>query len=483
MYYNQKKDSWIKHLDFIVLDAICVEISYLFAYMQRRDTIHANASLADVYQEAALFLLLVVLIEATCTNAYKGILKRSDMIEALCTLKHTAILMVMLILYLFLNKHSTEYSRYVYSMTFIINYVLTFSVRGLWKRVFKKLFAKASIGKDSMILVTVKSEAKVMIEHFRNDFETMYKLRGVILMDGGIVGDMVEGVKIVANYDDVYEYLSREWVDEVFLYVPSEYKNKTSQFIYNCMLMGLTVHENISSSYEGVGYVRTIGRLGGYTVISSSVNRITMGQAIVKRAFDIVGGLVGLFLTAILFVFIAPMIYIKSPGPIFFKQRRIGRNGKQFYIYKFRSMYLDAEERKAALMKENNIKDGMMFKMKNDPRIIGGEKGKGIGNFIRNTSIDEFPQFLNVLKGDMSLVGTRPPTLDEWNKYKLHHRKRMAIKPGLTGMWQVSGRSNITDFEEVVKLDTQYITNWSLTLDFLILLRTVKVVLLGEGSC
>lgn len=137
-------------------------------------------------------------------------------------------------------------------------------------------------------------------------------------------------------------------------------------------------------------------------------------------------------------------------------------------MYKFRSMYMDAEERKAELMKENRVQDGMMFKLDFDPRIIGSKKlpdgtiKKGVGNFIRDWSLDEFPQFLNVLKGDMSLVGTRPPTVDEWDKYELHHRARLATKPGLTGMWQVSGRSNITDFEEVVKLDKQYISEWTI---------------------
>ena len=149
---------------------------------------------------------------------------------------------------------------------------------------------------------------------------------------------------------------------------------------------------------------------------------------------------------------------------------------------------MDAEERKKALMEQNKISDGMMFKMDDDPRIIGSEKkdknGKprGIGNFIRKTSLDEFPQFWNVLKGDMSLVGTRPPTLDEWEKYDLHHRVRMSIKPGITGLWQISGRSDITDFEEVVRLDREYIQNWSIWLDFKILFKTVGVVLRHEGA-
>ena len=138
---------------------------------------------------------------------------------------------------------------------------------------------------------------------------------------------------------------------------------------------------------------------------------------------------------------------------------------------------MDAEERKKELMKQNNVKDGMMFKMDDDPRII-----KGVGHFIRKTSLDEFPQFWNILKGDMSLVGTRPPTMDEWEKYELHHRKRLAIKPGLTGMWQVSGRSEITDFEEIVKLDEYYIENWSLKLDRKIIFKTFKVVLAREGA-
>ena len=192
---------------------------------------------------------------------------------------------------------------------------------------------------------------------------------------------------------------------------------------------------------------------------------------------DIAGGLVGCIFTGIIYIFIAPIMKVKSPGPVFFSQVRMGKNGKPFKIYKFRSMYMDAEERKKELMEKNNIKDGLMFKMDDDPRII-----KGIGHFIRKTSLDEFPQFWNILKGDMSLVGTRPPTMDEWDEYELHHRRRLAIKPGLTGMWQVSGRSEITDFEEVVELDTKYIEQWSIGLDIKILFKTVTVVFTGSGA-
>ena len=191
--------------------------------------------------------------------------------------------------------------------------------------------------------------------------------------------------------------------------------------------------------------------------------------------FDILGGLVGLAITGILTLFIAPAIKLDSPGPVFFAQTRVGKNGRRFKIYKFRSMYQDAEQRKKELERENEVK-GLMFKMDNDPRITK------VGAFLRKTSLDEFPQFLNVLKGDMSLVGTRPPTEDEFEQYDEHYRRRLSMTPGLTGMWQVSGRSEISDFDEVVRLDLQYIDNWSLTLDFKILLQTVIVVLGHRGA-
>ena len=151
-------------------------------------------------------------------------------------------------------------------------------------------------------------------------------------------------------------------------------------------------------------------------------------------------------------------------------------------------MYMDAEERKKELAAQNKVGDGMMFKMDFDPRIIGnkvlpnGKKKTGIGQFIRKTSLDEFPQFFNVLKGDMSIVGTRPPLISETNLYEYQHFARLAIKPGITGMWQVSGRSGITDFDEVVKLDKYYIDNWNLGLDIEILLKTVLVVVCKKGA-
>ena len=169
-------------------------------------------------------------------------------------------------------------------------------------------------------------------------------------------------------------------------------------------------------------------------------------------------------------------VYLDDPqGSPLFRQCRVGKNGKLFVMYKFRTMIKGAEEMKRDMAAMNEM-DGPVFKIKNDPRITR------LGSFLRKTGLDELPQLINVLKGDMSLVGTRPPTLDEWDRYEPHHRARLAVRPGITGLWQVSGRSKITDFEEVVALDTKYIMDWNIMTDVRILLKTVEVVLKRKGA-
>ena len=383
---------------------------------------------------------------------------------------------------IFLIRKSSCYSRTIYVITWELTIIFTFTFRQLWKRVVKSVIKGDDKTLSKFIVVTNYERALNIIKSVSGS-DSVFQVAGIVIVDKEMTGDKIGHVDVVASGTDIEDYLCRNWVDEVFVCLDDNNKNLEEKIIEDCIIMGITVHRYLASDLKitssGVKFVSSIG---DYSVLSYSMKILTFRQIVLKRCMDIVGGLVGMIITIIIGIFIAPVIFIKSPGPVIFKQWRIGRNGKKFQIYKFRSMYLDAEERKAELMAKNKIKDGMMFKLENDPRIIGGENGKGIGNFIRNTSLDEFPQFLNVLKGDMSLVGTRPPTMDEWEKYKLHHRKRMAIKPGLTGLWQVSGRSDITDFEEVVKLDTEYINNCSTSYDILIILKTIKVVLFRKGS-
>jgi lipopolysaccharide/colanic/teichoic acid biosynthesis glycosyltransferase len=193
-----------------------------------------------------------------------------------------------------------------------------------------------------------------------------------------------------------------------------------------------------------------------------------------KRLLDIVGGAVGLALCALAFPLYALWLKLVSPGPVLFRQDRLGRNGRRFVIYKFRTMCLNAEEKLTDLLHQNEM-SGAIFKIRDDPRIITG------GSFMRATHLDELPQFFNVIKGDMSLVGTRPPTPSEVEQYKAHHYRRLSMRPGLTGFWQLSGNKEVNDFDEVVRLDCQYIDNWSLWLDAKLLLRTCAEVFRAEG--
>jgi exopolysaccharide biosynthesis polyprenyl glycosylphosphotransferase len=200
-----------------------------------------------------------------------------------------------------------------------------------------------------------------------------------------------------------------------------------------------------------------------------------VGQLFLKRCIDVAGALAGLGLTAFLFPFIALAIRLDSPGPLFFRQVRVGESGRLFTCWKFRSMYRDAERQKKELIPLNEM-NGAIFKMRNDPRVTR------VGKVLRRMSLDELPQFWNVLRGEMSLVGTRPPTPEEVAGYEHKHRKRICIKPGITGLWQVSGRNDIRDFDEVVRLDIEYIDRWSLWLDVKILTKTFRVLLARNGA-
>lgn len=276
--------------------------------------------------------------------------------------------------------------------------------------------------------------------------------------------------KTLGYIEELESILKNNAVDQVIFTLPTGYVGEFRKYVCLCEEMGITV-KMIVDLYDlkiAKTYMAYIGTLPVITFHSVNVNTFELTM---KRVVDIVGALVGLFITGIASLFIVPAIKLTSPGPALFSQKRVGLNGRIFKIYKFRTMYIDAEERKKELMKENQVSGGLMFKIKSDPRITK------VGSFLRKTSLDELPQFINVLKGDMSLVGTRPPTVDEVSKYENYHRRRISFKPGLTGMWQVSGRSNITDFEQVVSLDTQYIDDWSFWLDIKIIFKTVMVVL------
>ena len=419
------------------------------------------------------------------SESYKGVLKRGYYLEFNAVLKQTIIAELGTGLYLFSIDNGHNFSRIVLYLMGIIYTGLTYLTRILWKKHLKSKMAEE--GEHSLYIVTNENSAEDVIRNVRENNYNLYDINGLVIIDKDMTGSWISGIPVVAELKDASAYICQKWVDEVFINVDEDYPFP-QELMDELLEMGMVVHQNLAKIKSMQGQKQMIETVGGYTVLTTSMNFATDRQAFAKRTLDIVGGLVGCILTGIIYIFIGPAIYISSPGPIFFSQVRIGQNGKPFKMYKFRSMYMDAEERKAELMAQNKMSDGRMFKLDFDPRVIGnkilpdGRKKTGVGEFIRKTSLDEFPQFWNVLKGDMSLVGTRPILQDELEQYELHHRARIATKPGITGMWQVSGRSNITDFEEVVRLDTEYITKWNFGLDIKILLQTVKTVLKREGT-
>ena len=472
MNYKAKK-SWSKHWDFIVIDMLCLQLAFVFAYWLRHGV--QNPYIHNVYRNEVLVLVLVQFIVAYFSENFKNVLRRGFYKEFIATVKQVVLVTLFSVFYLFMMKDGEIYSRLTMAYMGVFYLVLAYPVRLLWKQLVRARHERKE-GNKSLIILTTSDKAEEAVKTIEGRNYTDYLLSGLVLLDQRKKGEMLYGLEVVANPEDVVEYVCRSWVDELYIDVNrAEYLSQEMLDAFN--EMGVTVHlklQGLENPYHRMQYVE---KMAGVTVMTFSVNSVSENSLILKRLMDIAGGLVGCILTGIFTITVGPIIYLASPGPIFFSQMRIGQNGKTFKIYKFRSMYTDAEERKAELMSKNEVADGMMFKMENDPRII-----KGIGHFIRKTSIDEFPQFLNVLKGEMSLVGTRPPTLDEWEKYKLHHRLRMAMKPGITSMWQVSGRSDIKEFEEVVKLDAEYIANWNLGLDIKILFKTVGAVLKSDGA-
>ena len=479
--HAKKSNSWLKHADFILLDLICLHIAFVLAYITRHglESPYAN----DAYLRLALVYTVVDMLVLIANRTMKDVLKRGFYKEMAKTVWHVVLVALVVSLYMFSVQVGEVYSRIMIYLNIGFYMLISYGVRLLWKLVL--LRRRRGICYKAIYFVTTEDRAEYVIRRFQMNSLGGVAIQGLCVLDRDCTGQTIAGVPVTASDKTLLKHLGEIWVNEVFASLPQDYSTK---LMSKMVEMGIVVRMEMELLEGDFWKHQVIEEFGGTTVRTVSMNMATPLQATLKRAMDIIGGLIGCILTGLLTLIIGPIIFIKSPGPIFFTQTRVGKNGRKFKLYKFRSMYLDAEARKAELMAQNRVQGGLMFKLDYDPRIIGSKKlpdgtvKKGIGNFIRDYSLDEFPQFFNVLKGNLSLCGTRPPTVDEWEQYELHHHARLAIKPGITGLWQVSGRSNITDFEQVVELDKKYIREWSMGLDFRILLQTFKVVLKKDGS-
>jgi exopolysaccharide biosynthesis polyprenyl glycosylphosphotransferase len=297
-----------------------------------------------------------------------------------------------------------------------------------------------------------------------------YVFAGYVLEDGA---SRPAGVKVLGHLSEMGEILERRVLDEVIFGAPREKLEDIEQAVLLCEEQGVRVKVLLDFFPARISRM-DVDELEGLPIVTFSSVPTDAGPLLWKRAFDVVASLVMLLLFAPLLVVIAVAIRLDSPGPIFFRQRRVGQNGRKFWLYKFRSMCVEAESRSRELRQHNEM-DGPAFKMREDPRVTR------VGRLLRRLSLDEFPQFWNVLRGEMSVVGPRPPLPSEVKLYKRWQRRRLSVRPGITCIWQVSGRNEL-DFAQWMALDLEYIDNWSLWGDLKIVLQTIPAVIWGRGA-
>ena len=494
--YKRKTRGWSQHIDFMALDNLCLFFSLLAGFL----IVEKEGVLASrFFWSTVLGAILVNLVVIIILDTYHSVLHHSAWDEMVRLLLQTVyVVLVLLVFQLLSQSFNTDLAR-VALYTIPLYVVTCFIMRQAYKSFLKK--KHHILNRHSLLIALEPSQILDVVPRILRSNYGTYRFIGFALMGADPSEEQarkdlrslsdeypeVETIPIVATADTLERYLTNNWVDEVYLDV-SPKADMPVDLINNLMRMGITIHTALTNLDDIESRHKNVEWICGHLTITTSLGYITGRDVMLKRLMDIVGGLIGSLITVILTIPVGLAILISDPGPVFFMQTRIGENGKKFQMYKFRSMYKDAEARKKQLAQDSGQEDQLMFKMEHDPRIIGqkqlpdGRWKKGVGGWIRDLSLDEFPQFFNVLKGDMSLVGTRPPTVDEWARYEPFHRSRMSTRPGITGLWQVSGRSKIRDFDTVVRLDREYIENWSLKQDIHILFKTVLVVVTRKGA-
>ena len=424
-----------------------------------------------------LVLVLVCFAAFYLVRMKEQLWERGYLMEFIKLAAYNTVILAAMTMYTFCTKNDSALSRLTLLYLLGVNMTALYLIHTIIKWA-KPLFVKSQKNAELLILTDLQRLPEIG-QRLAKRSQSLGNVVGVVVLDGDLVAldKAVGDVPIVANQASYLDFAVSHVVDEALVYVSEETRMSQAlrDVVYQLELMGVVVQLKIEMIDVGLNDVKRIYRMDDFYVVSYSSRLFDYRKLMLKRLMDIIGGLIGLVFTFIVGLLLYIPLKLDSRGPLLFAQKRVGKNGRVFRMYKFRSMYVDAEARKAELMRQNEM-GGPLFKMKDDPRVTR------VGRFIRRASLDELPQFFNVLKGDMSLVGTRPPTLDEYAQYDNLQKSRLSFCPGLTGLWQVSGRNEITDFSQILKLDLQYIQEWSILLDIKILLRTVLVVLTRRGA-
>ncbi|MDO5484380.1 MAG: sugar transferase, partial [Desulfovibrionaceae bacterium] len=375
--YKRSNQGWLKHLDFILWDEFALQLAYILAFLIRHGRL---LYYRDIYRTLGILLVLFDFLVATVFNTMHNVMKRKLYREFTESLKQVALVLAMMSLYLFSTQSGDVYSRIIIYLTSGLHLVLGMGIRLLWKQVIRR--RNRAHTRTTMILVADEKDVPEVMEKAKTTDGFDYA--GIVLSNRDAKGEEIAGTRVVANLSDSADYFCREWVDEVFIYSGVTEK-RVLHLMEQCREMAIPVHLCVPVASTG-GKV-FIEKVGGFSVMTTTANYASPGQLALKRLLDILGGFVGSLAALGIIAVIGPKIKKESPGPILFRQTRIGLNGKKFTCYKIRSMYLDAEERKQELMAENRVSDGMMFKLDWDPRIIGnkivdGKQVTGIGEMI-----------------------------------------------------------------------------------------------------
>ncbi|MBR1763027.1 MAG: sugar transferase [Eubacterium sp.] len=486
-------------------DLICLIFANLISYLFFR-----NVVIKIMYYPASewvrYFSALFIAFAVTAGGFYSSIdiHKRNRWTELASVVKNGVLTYLIFSAFVLFIKSPIIESRFMFFSSFLIFTGLSTVARYFLKRYITRQFTSSRVA-SIVGIITTSDIAENFVKGIKDDWSM--RVSGIVLLDdfceNGIfkyqneLGEInssasattatavkekkeICNIPVISTDENFMDWIRSAPLDEVFINVNYQDAMQVQPIVEELEDMGITVHLNIPTLVEILDESKfnniNCKTYAGYPMATfAAASTYNSRWLIVKRALDIIFGIVGCILSAPIIAITAIPLLKESEGPLFFKQLRVGKNGRLFYIYKLRSMYVDAEERKAELMAENKM-DGFMFKMDDDPRITK------VGRIIRKYSIDELPQFINVVKGDMSIIGTRPPTVDEFDQYESRHKRRLSMRPGISGMWQVSGRSDIQNFEEVVELDCKYIDEWSPMLDIKIFFKTILVVLTHKGA-
>jgi exopolysaccharide biosynthesis polyprenyl glycosylphosphotransferase len=471
------KRRWLLVATLVISDAILINIAFAIAYWIRyhlqwlRAVDPAFVVPFSVYIPFALILTGLLLLAYRRQDLYRLRPGTSWFDEAYAIINGTTTGIVVMVVLVFVSR-PTFYSRLIFFYAGALIFVLL-SLSRLIKYIGVRYTRRRGIGVARVIIVGAGEVGRTVMRTMVAHPDLGYEIVGFIDDDPAKGTTDIGRFKGLGSLDNLPLLVQDEAIDEVIITLPWQYHRKIMAIMAQCE------RENVKARIVPDLFQMTLSRMSitevaGIPLVGIKQVRISPITWFLKRGVDVAFSLVVLILFAPLMGLLALIIKLDSPGPVLFRQERVGKGGRSFTLFKFRSMTTGAEEQKD-LLRDLNEANGPIFKIKEDPRVTR------LGRLLRRLSLDELPQFYNVLRGDMSLIGPRPPIPEEVAQYQPWHKRRLEVAPGITGLWQVSGRSELP-FDEMALLDIYYVEQWSPALDLKILLRTIPTVLFGDGA-